>query len=173
VRSCPLCARSSGKPPAITATHGQAASASYLRIGRWTRCLRRPSKQRVAGSNPARRAGQRHITILSLIVGSPTGSQRERMPLQRHFLRTGNRSRLTALPTARGLCDNRAPTAVLLACGVVGAIVRAAPDWGNLRDFRCMDPPVEVRLGRPIGRAQPQASRSLARLARCASESIG
>jgi glycosyl hydrolase family 3 len=30
-------------------------------------------------------------------------------PLPRHFLRTGNRSRLTALPTARGLCDNRAP----------------------------------------------------------------
>ena len=37
-----------------------------------------PSKQRVAGSNPARRAGQRHITILSLNDGSPTGSQRER-----------------------------------------------------------------------------------------------
>jgi hypothetical protein len=35
-----------------------------------------PSKQRVAGSNPARRAGQRHITILGLIGGSPTGSQR-------------------------------------------------------------------------------------------------
>src|SRR5262245_12067666 len=32
-----------------------------------------PSKQRVAGSNPARRAGQRHITILSLIVRSPNG----------------------------------------------------------------------------------------------------
>ena len=69
-----------------------------------------PSKQRVAGSNPARRAGQRHIAILCLISGSPTGSQRSGWPLQRHFLRTVNRSRLTALSTARGLCDNRAPT---------------------------------------------------------------
>ena len=49
-----------------------------------------PSKQRVAGSNPARRAGQRHITILSLIDRSPSGSQRERM------------AAAAALPPARG-----------------------------------------------------------------------
>ena len=33
-----------------------------------------PSKQRAAGSNPARRAGRRHITIPCSIVRSPTGA---------------------------------------------------------------------------------------------------
>ena len=62
-----------------------------------------PSKQRHAGSNPATRAGQRHITILSLIDRSPSGSQRERMAAAAAPPTHRNRSRGTALPTARGV----------------------------------------------------------------------
>jgi hypothetical protein len=47
VSACPLRARASGKPPAITVSHGQ-RRACNLRIGRLTRYLARPSKQRVA-----------------------------------------------------------------------------------------------------------------------------
>jgi hypothetical protein len=67
------CARSSGKPPAITVTHGQSASAGYLRIVRWTRCLLAPTPHRrrglVAGS------GQRTIkrSPVGVDVASRTG----------------------------------------------------------------------------------------------------
>jgi len=54
-----------------------------------------PSGQRVAGSNPARRAGQRHIALLSLIDGSPPGSQRERMAAAAALPPHGHRNRLT------------------------------------------------------------------------------
>ena len=43
-----------------------------------------PSKQRVAGSNPARRTnlpGQDHVPILKDRAGSPTGSHRNSFPM--------------------------------------------------------------------------------------------
>ena len=76
-------------------------------------CPAIPSKQRVAGSNPARRTnrpGQGHVPILKDRAGNPTGSHRNSFPLLRPFLRLVNGNRLAAPPTTRRPGDNRAPT---------------------------------------------------------------
>jgi hypothetical protein len=54
--ACPLRARSAGQSRVLTVTPGQPGMPVDLRTGRLTRCANRPSKQPVAGSNPAGRA---------------------------------------------------------------------------------------------------------------------
>ena len=55
-QACPLRARSIGQPGYLRSLADSRDAPAHLRMGRLTRCAYRPSKQRVAGSNPAGRA---------------------------------------------------------------------------------------------------------------------
>jgi len=75
-----------------------------------------PSGQQFAGSNPARRAGQRHITILRLIVRSPAGSHRNGIPLQRPPPQV-NRHRARRAADARKVGGSHGATPLVTAPG--------------------------------------------------------
>jgi hypothetical protein len=74
VRPCPIRARSSKRPRPITVTRGQIKMVCELRRGCSGQDLRPPSKQPVAGSNPARRASQNRGSVelaLALLRARP------------------------------------------------------------------------------------------------------
>ena len=79
--ACPLRARSAGQRRVLTVTCGQPGRPSDLRTGRLTRCAHRPSKQPVAGSNPAGRAQRSsHLTCAYLyyVKSSQSSSDQRR-----------------------------------------------------------------------------------------------
>lgn len=92
-----------------------------------------PSKQRVAGSNPARRTnrpGQSHVPILKDRAGSPTGSHRNSFPLYRPFLPHGERDRPRSAAKRH---DGPVITARLPAC----AAIQSAADAMKVKQNSC------------------------------------